>query len=150
MHWHPCIYFFYGITLNRCVLRWAFTPVKFQVHLTCKKIIPEAKAVAVLETDVWQSPLSKNNVGTVSRYIKSCLGNCILANCQQHYFPCSFTIEEQIIVWEKRRNFVIGFVCFDTLARAIGYSGPGNKLLITCVLDRELPTPLRVLTASLQ
>jgi len=37
----------------------------------------EAKGVAVLETDVWRSPVSKNNVVMVSCHVKSCLGNCI-------------------------------------------------------------------------
>lgn len=43
-------------------------------------MIAEAKDVAVLDADVWQSPVSNNNLGTVSCYIKSCLGNCISAN----------------------------------------------------------------------
>lgn len=54
-------------------LRDVFAPVKFQVYLTWKKIIAEAKDVAVFKTDIWQSPLSKDTVDIVS-YVRSCLG----------------------------------------------------------------------------
>lgn len=54
-------------------LRSGFAPVKFQVYLTWKKIIAKAKDAAVLETDIWQSLISKDTVGTVS-CVKSCLG----------------------------------------------------------------------------
>lgn len=43
------------------------------MYLTWKNIIAEAKDAAVLETDTWQSPMSKNAVDTMS-YVKSCLG----------------------------------------------------------------------------
>lgn len=43
------------------------------MYLTWKKIIAEAKDVAVLETDIWQSLISKDTGHTVF-YVKSCLG----------------------------------------------------------------------------
>lgn len=54
-------------------LKSGFAPVKFQVYLTWKRIIAEGKDAAILETDIWQSPISKDTVDTVS-HVKSCLG----------------------------------------------------------------------------
>lgn len=48
--------------------------------LAWKEIIAEIKDVAVLGTDVWQSWVSKSNVGTAACYVKSCFGNSILAH----------------------------------------------------------------------
>lgn len=78
-------------------LRSGFAPIKFQVYLTWKKTTAEAKDVAVFETDIWQSPISKGTVDIVS-YVKSCLGAAFQPTDNSVIFCCSFTTEEQIII----------------------------------------------------
>lgn len=76
-------------------LRSGFAPVKFQVYLIWKKIIAEAKDAAILETDIWQSRISKDTVDTVSSYVKSCLGTSFQPTDNSIFFAAVLQLKKK-------------------------------------------------------
>lgn len=77
-------------------LRSGFASVKFQMYLTWKKIIAGSEDAAVLETDKWQSPISKDAVDTMS-YVKSCLGTAFQPTDNSIIFAAVLQLKKKLL-----------------------------------------------------
>lgn len=65
------------------------------MYLIWKKIIAEAKDAPILETDIWQSRISKDTVDTVSSYVKSCLGTSFEPTDNSFFFSAILQLKKK-------------------------------------------------------